>query len=355
MIETKYIELSEKIEEGIRKGRWKERLPGTVKLSRELSADPATVLKAFRYLSEKGLVTIQGTKGTYISKTALSPAYKRIGILDAMTKGFKPDEKRTLQKLCTQKGYELFTIEYDNANSPNGIAFISSMPVDGFILNYKTVTSELVFKLREAGKHFVSVNQVFELPGVSWVDFNNKAVIEKALELLAENGRKRISLISFKWGLKEHHEELKAAYMNFMNKAGVSDERLWYAEKDYMEYYNIYGDNAYFELGKEAVDYLAKLEEPPDAMLVMSEWIASGAYPAVLSHGFKIPEDISFLIYSTQDAGECRDAVQYSKIGYSQRTKIQRAIEILMELLENPGCGPVQELLPFDFVKGLTI
>ena len=66
-----------------------------------------------------------------------------------------------------------------------------------------------------------------------------------------------------------------------------------------MDYFNIYGDNAYFELGKEAVNYLMNLDNPPDAILVMSAWTASGAYHALLNTGCKIPEDVSFLVYSS--------------------------------------------------------
>ena len=139
-----------------------------------------------------------------------------------------------------------------------------------------------------------------------------------------------------------------------MNKIGAFDDKLWYAEKDYMNYFNIYGDNAYFELGKEAVGHLMKLKNSPDAILVMSAKIASGAYSTLLNLGCKIPEDISLLVYSTGEEKQIKDAPAYSTIGYPQIRKVQRAIEILTELIETPAAGPIQELLPFNIKKGET-
>ena len=121
-----------------------------------------------------------------------------------------------------------------------------------------------------------------------------------------------------------------------------------------MDYFNIYGDNAYFELGKEAVNYLMNLDNPPDAILVMSAWTASGAYHALLNTGCKIPEDVSFLVYSSGEEKYLKEAAAYSTIGYPYIRKVQRAIEILTKLIENPEAGPIQELLTFHFKKGQT-
>ncbi len=353
MIQSIYHDVSRKLENYITGKEISGRLPGVGKLSKEFGVNPATVSKAVRLLENKGMLTINGTKGTFVTESARK-VYKRIGILDAMERGFSLEEKKSIIRLCEKSGYEHFTIEYNNANSPKGISFISSLPVDGFVLNYKTITTELIISLRQVGKQFVSVNQMFDIPGASWVDFDNEAAIEKALNILASQGRKRIALIGFRWGLPGHHEGIKSVYKNSMNKISTFDERLWYAENVYMDYYNIHGDNAYFELGKEAVNDLMKLEDPPDAILVMSAWIASGAYRELLDLGYKIPENISFMVYSTGEGKQLKEAAVYSTIGYPYIRKVQRAIEILTELINNPEAGPMQELLPFNFKKGET-
>jgi DNA-binding LacI/PurR family transcriptional regulator len=355
MIETKYIDLSVQIEDMLNEMSDMDRLPGVTLLAKKFNSAPQTVSKALRLMSEKGKVTINGTKGTFVTKSARgTPIYKRIGILDSMEKGFTRTEKNSLIRLCEKAGYEHFNIEYNNANSKNGMSFISSLPADGFVLNYSTITPDLVVSLRQSAKQFVSVNQIFNVPGASWVDFDNEATIEKALNVLAALGRKRIALVGFRWGLQEHHEGIKNVYKKCMNKISIFDERLWYAEKEYMDYFNIYGDNANFELGKEAIGHLMKLKNPPDAMLVISAKVASGAYGALLNLGCKIPEDISLLLYSTGEEKQIKDAPAYSTIGYPQIRKVQRAIEILTELIETPAAGPIQELLPFNIKKGET-
>lgn len=353
MIQSIYHDVSRKLEDYIVGRKISGRLPGVGKLSKEFGVNPATVSKAVRLLEDRGMLTINGTRGTFITESARK-IYKRIGLLDTMERGFSPEEKNSIVRICEKSGYEHVAIEYNNPNSKNGISFISNLPVDGFVFNYKTITPELVISLRQSGKQFVSINQMFDIPGASWVDFDNEAAIEKALNILASNGRKRIALIAFRWGLQGHHEGIKTVYKNYMNKISTFDERLWYAEKAYMDYFNKYGDNAYFELGKEAANYLMKLENPPDAMLVMSAWTASGAYNALLNSGCKIPEDISFLVYSSGEEKHFKDAAAYSIVGYPYIRKVQRAIEILTKLIENPEAGPIQELLPFHFKQGQT-
>ena len=86
----------------------------------------------------------------------------------------------------------------------------------------------------------------------------------------------------------------------------------------------------------------------------MSAWIASGAYRELLDLGYKIPENISFMVYSTGEGKQLKEAAVYSTIGYPYIRKVQRAIEILTKLIENPEAGPIQELLPFHFKQGQT-
>lgn len=355
MIVAKYKDLSIEIENMLNQMSDMDKLPGVFVLAKKFNSAPQTVSKALKFLSEKGKVTINGTKGTFVTKAAgRRITYKRIGILDTMAKGFSQEEKNSLMQLCTKRGYELFTIEYNNANSKNGISFINSLPADGFILNYSTLTQELVINLRQTGKKFVSINQIFDIPGISWVDFNSNATIENALKLLAESGKKRIALVSYRWGIKEHHEGVKNIYRKCMTEISEFDENLWCAEKDYLEYYKIYGEDAYIELGKQSAEYLMKLANPPDAIIVLSKWIASGVYNTLLNLGCKVPEDVSLLVYSTEDNNNIHDNVSYSIIGYPLIGKVQRAIEILTELIDNPGAGPIQEQLPFYFKKGQT-
>ena len=355
MIAAKYKDLSVEIEGMLAGMGDMSRLPGVSLLAKKFNSAPRTVSKALKLMSEKGKVTINGTKGTFVTKSARNVVtHKRIGLLDTMEEGFSRAEKNSLIRLCEKNGYEHFTIEYNNANSKKGISFISSLPADGFVLNYSTITPDLAISLRQSGKQFVSINQIFDMPGASWVDFDNEATIKKALDVLAAQGRKRIALIAFKWGLKGHHEGIKNTYKKCMNKIDVFDDKLWYAEKDYMDYFKLYGENAYSKLGKEAAGYLMKLKNPPDAMIVLSDWIASGAYGVLLDCGLKIPQDISLLVYSTGEKTQVAPPPAYSTIGYPYIRKVQRAIEILTELIENPEAGPIQELLPFNIRKGQT-
>ncbi len=69
MINRKYIDLAELIESDIDTKKWQKLLPGVHALGKHYNVAPATVSRAVKVLSQKGRVTVQGTKGTFISNT----------------------------------------------------------------------------------------------------------------------------------------------------------------------------------------------------------------------------------------------------------------------------------------------
>ena len=121
MITPIYHSLSEKLEEYIHDRGLSGRLPGLGPLSREFGVNQLTMSKAIRLLEEKGLVTINGTRGTFVNEERRSrPVYKVIGLVGVT----KLDERDyildNLEPYAERSGYHLLGITVPWSFSPPG-------------------------------------------------------------------------------------------------------------------------------------------------------------------------------------------------------------------------------------------
>ena len=86
MIAPIYHELSEKLERYIAENGITGKMPGVLKLSRELGVHHVTLSKAMRLLEKKGLLSINGTKGTFVTeRTEKRPRHRVLALVGANT------------------------------------------------------------------------------------------------------------------------------------------------------------------------------------------------------------------------------------------------------------------------------
>ena len=142
MITPIYHSLSEKLEEYIHDRGLSGRLPGLGPLSREFGVNQLTMSKAIRLLEEKGLVTINGTRGTFVNEERRSrPVYKVIGLVGVT----KLDERDyildNLEPYAERSGYHLLGITGSMELFATRTQLLTTFPVDGLIFCYSSLTS----------------------------------------------------------------------------------------------------------------------------------------------------------------------------------------------------------------------
>lgn len=338
MLETKYIDLSVSIEKGIKEGLWKERLPSVRQMSKDLNADPATVSKAFKLLSEKGLVTIQGNKGTFVTQPGKGVKHKVIGIV-----GMSIDlpecsvEFSIMEKTAEAKKYKVVGIAYRNDLFVNDLDLLLKFPIDGYIFMYSRLTFEIAAFLRQNGIPFVSCNRPVGIPGVNWVDFDSEGSLEKALRYLIEQGHKRIGYIEFHRSHYRYSDRMLETYKKVLSERGFPfDKSLFLSEK-----HNATGDNYFKEYGIRCADSIMKLKEKPSAVLINNLSMAYGFNEELKKFKLNVPKDISVIAYNSQYIKDDFFTTLFND--YTQRS--ETAVKMLMDLIDNPGMDAEQKLL----------
>jgi len=334
MIETRYIDLSEKIEKGIKEGLWKERLPGVMRLSRELNAGPATISKAFKLLSEKGLVTIDGRKGTFITQPGKGVKHKVIGVVGISTNTSNYSrELPVMEKTAADKDFRLIGIAHNNdlfINDPN---LLLKFPVDGYIFMYSNLTSEIASFLRGNGIPFVSCNNPADIPGVTWVDFDSEAAIAKALNYLIGLGHKKIAYIEFYSRKYKYSERIMETYKKVFAEFGFPCEKGLIVSLDVMDNYSKkYGDDGVRIYGIDAAEMLMKLKNKPTAAIIPHPDMASGFMEKIKQYGLSVPENISIIAYNSRDKTDNF----FTTVINDYDKRASEAVKMLMNLMENP-------------------
>lgn len=354
MIEARYIDLSEEIEKGIKQGRWQGRMPGVIKLSRELDANPATVSKAFKLLSEKGLLTIDGTRGTYITKHGSRTKHKVIGVIGIKpTSSYYAEEWEAMEAEARGKGYGMIGIAHskDLFVEDKDMRLLLQFPVDGYIFMYSRLTFEIAAFLRVNGIPFVSCNVPVGIPGASWADFASERDFEKIMRYFISLGHKRIAYIDFHNQYYGYSERILNIYKKILTETGLFfDESLFFAGYPWEYYFSRYGEDYRRMYGAECARDIMKQRERPTAVLVKHPDMAYGLIEELKKYGLNVPGNVSVISYNSHFRQNEKVFLTTFFNDYPKRSST--AVKMLMDLFDNPDTEPKQELIEGRIIVG---
>lgn len=343
MLDSKYLELAEKIKSGIVSGRYKSRLPGVFRLAEELDASHITISKALKQLASDGIVTIVDKKGTYVTKGTPRPALTHTVALITLQKLM--DRARPgvsgLFAAAEAHGYDLISMELRQLSTLTDKNILSSLPVDGFIF-YGSINAETACILRQQGLPFVSLNQVEGTSGVSYADHDNRKATMDICAHLLDMGHEKIAYLSFVNGMPFHQDLLRNAFIeslggHFRPEYFCSDITL----KDFAAQVPREPVRIYME---QKLKYLFSLPLPPTAILTESTKAAEIIRTILQEMGLRVPEDVSIACryFEPEDR---RDEEFFTHIFLNERKRSRVAFETLKQLIDNPDSGPVRRLL----------
>jgi LacI family transcriptional regulator len=344
MLKTRYTEISADLEARILKGEFSNRLPGVIKLVNEYSTGQATIKKAIKLLENKGLVTINGTKGTYISRKKAIKRKWVIGIvgLDIQPK-IKIAAQKAIEEVIEPANYTPLYIPMSRKLIDESPEIIMQLPVDGFIFSNSVLNRNLVTLLRQRGLSLVSMNRVFELPGVNWVDYDNEGVVVDTLNYLVGLGHKRIGLIEFYNPYYNYSIIQKELFHKTLSNLGASG--IFVANKGHIEAYDEYGENYYTDYIYDCVKECFKSKIPPTALILRLSH-TQGLERAVSELGLRIPQDLSVVLESENGPLE-----NYSYMNKPSAYRARKAAELLLDLIEEPNKPAKHILVPRELVK----
>jgi LacI family transcriptional regulator, repressor for deo operon, udp, cdd, tsx, nupC, and nupG len=281
----KYVQIKNRIKEGIRDGSIKGKLPGERQLVKEFEASYMTVRKAISDLVDEGILHKNTTKGTFVSTSKMTPKTTyNIGffldesIKEGISSPYYSLIFNALEKEVKEKKYNLTLFStFDDLNPLN-----SQKKIDGVII---TCFPRLESKIQEL-KDFIPVilldNTASDksIPSVTIDNFNSS---REAVRYLNGLGHKRIAFIT---GLMDSAvcNDRYLGYADVMGNLGIR------IDKDLV----FKGDFSY-ESGEIGAEEFLSLKNPPTAIVCANDSMAIGAMKVIQEKGLRIPDDISVI------------------------------------------------------------
>ncbi|MEM6276521.1 MAG: substrate-binding domain-containing protein [Pseudomonadota bacterium] len=217
--------------------------------------------------------------------------------------------------------------------------------VDGLILHGPAAAEPRIGLLRELGLPFcVHGRSTNEQAPYSWVDVNNKSAFERATELLADLGHRRIALLN---GLEamDFARRRRAGFEAAMATRGlVADPALMRSEEMTETY------------GYDSAREMLALADAPTAFLVSSMIVAIGVRRAVEETGLALGADVSVITHD-DDLSYLRNGGEvplFTATRSSVREAGQIAAKLLLDQIANPGSPIRTQLLEAPLVLGTS-
>ena len=268
-------------------------LPSENQLCQQYEVSITTARRAFLELVKEGVVERRAGVGTMVSSAV------RQSRLSFLSIDYEGDAWRRTPSAMGEiiAGVGAASWQRDASFSMTGVAnedtvgylrrLVEERSVDGVLLRTADDISEEYLEIMEdAGMPYVVIKR--HVPGrpMNCVVSDDVAGARIATEHLLDLGHKRIGFVCAKPHITVAKERL-AGY-----RAALETRNLLFDEA-------LVRQESHFTVGKgrEAVEILLRLPDPPTAIFVASDTMALGAYEAVRDLGLQIPQDVTLVGY----------------------------------------------------------
>lgn len=348
---AKYVLISEQIEKAIANGVYQDQLPGLYKLAEDYNTTHITVSKALRLLEEKGLVSVNATRGTFISEKSNFRKNRVICIVGFSA--YNRLELDAIEKVASEFRYHVVSLASNPSlndllyKSPD---FLTKFPADGYIFAQSVLTSKLATELRRNGISFISLNQINEPVGISWVDYNAEANLLNILKKAKSYGHNRIAYIEFTNNHYQYSKRMREVYHDFMYSSGVFNGKYFFSPGSHDEYYQDYGNNYWTHFADDAVEWLLSFDQRPTVIIVQVDIVADMIIKKLKKNGISVPKDMSIIAYSDY---ECRDYLARMHVDCVKRAT--EASRILLNQIKYQKCSVVQKFISSKFIEAPSL
>lgn len=194
---------------------------------------------------------------------------------------------------CAEKdGYTVLILgyEYSLEREKKALKILYENNVGTIVIANGSRDEKAIQKYMNQGIRFVLADRRTELPGVSYVEFDNVKIMHEIIGMLHKKGYSRIGFISEPLNLTNLTDRYKG-YKEAMKHYGheFKEEDVFVSERLCLN--NI--ENGYLYM--DALLKENKKEKLPEVFIISSDLQAIGAEKAILDHGYRIPEDFAIV------------------------------------------------------------
>jgi len=270
------------------------------------------------------------TECRYVYNVTASDFSKRrssvIGVLIPTTKGsIFANSTKTIQEKAQERGFSLIIANtgYDGEVESMLLRQFQERRLAGIILTGFAIGQEnAVREMVQSGIPCVVIWEALEDSSISFVGFNNFTAAYSMTEYLIRLGHECIGLILGPYTKVRRAKRRLEGYQAALRDYGLRYDPRFVVERQ-----------PTLHEGKEAMEKLLSVRQPPTAVFAASDMLAIGALAAAREKGLKVPDEVSVAGFDDIDfAAFCNPPLTTVRVPAVQMGEM--AVEVLMEMIE---------------------
>ncbi|KMK67430.1 LacI family DNA-binding transcriptional regulator [Puniceibacterium sp. IMCC21224] len=215
--------------------------------------------------------------------------------------------------------------------------------VDGIIVHGPRMNDSRIGLLTSLGLPFVVHGRASDVTRpYSWIDMNNRRAFERAAGFLTDLGHRRIALIN---GLEfmDFAHRRREGYLAALATAETAPDTALMRQGEMTEV-----------LGFRAASEMLALVDPPTAFLTSSMVTAIGVRRALADRGLEMGRDVSVITHDDDLSymPNGTDEPIFTAVRSSVRNAGNRAAKMLLRMIAEPDCAPLQFMLEAELILG---
>jgi DNA-binding LacI/PurR family transcriptional regulator len=317
-------------------------LPSEHELARELMVSRATVRKAFVQLGQDGFLVSQAGKGTFVGSR---PSVRQV-VVALLVIGFTEASHHKRQGAygslvrgvaeATSENEVLFNIFHFPIGSDlrTCLARIDARRFDGVLVRmWANVTDGDIESLTEYGLPYVVIKRRIPNRVINSVVIDDIQGGYLAVDHLIRLGHRRIGIITGPSDIHIFTDRLIGAEQAFAARGLRLDPSL------------VVSAPTTFDVdGFRCMDSVLALPNPPTAVFVSGDVMASGAYDAIRRHGIRIPQEISIIGFDDIEAAALfAPPLTTIRTSYVELGRV--AAELLLDLIHGKQSLPTERII----------
>ena len=215
--------------------------------------------------------------------------------------------------------------------------------VDGIIVHAPRHRDPRIPLLQDLGVPFVVHGRASGIDApYSWLDINNRRGFARATQALLDLGHRRIALINGPEDM-DFARRRRAGYLEALAARGLQADPALMAADEMTE------TNGY-----RALRRMLDMAAPPSAVLVSSMLLAIGVRHALWDAGLDLARDVSVITHD-DDLSYMKNGDQlplFTATRSSVRDAGRLCADMVLDLVADPGRGPLTRLLEVDLILG---
>ena len=243
-----------------------------------------------------------------------------------------------IEEAAEKNGYRILLCNSgsDIERSKSGLRLLTGKMVDGIItMDAFSKLPELTTVIGDAP--WVQCAEYADAGAVSCVGIHDVDAAEHAVSYLAALGRERIALINHDLSYK-YARLREQGYKNVLQSQGLAFHAVEYASE------------LSAAAGKLAMQTLLAMNPRPDAVFAVSDSLAAGAIRAIEQAGLNVPEEIAVVGFDGTELAEMVSP-QLTTVQQPSREIGARAVELLLNKIDNPDVPPERVMLDWRFIS----